>query len=65
MTPCHSLKYKNKIFKKILDEKVTITSPQKRFMMPHGKNSLNSVKGRLHFTDTTDEFDMDDELPSW
>jgi hypothetical protein len=31
----------------------------------HGKNSLNSVKGRLHFTDTTDRFDMDDELPSW
>ena len=65
MTPCHSLKYKNKIFKKILDEKVTITSPEKRFMMPHGKTSLNSVKGRLHFTDTTDRFDMDDELPSW
>jgi hypothetical protein len=60
MTPCHFLKYKNKIFKKILDEKVTITSPQKRFMMPHGKNS---VKGRLHFSDTAERFDMDDELP--
>jgi hypothetical protein len=65
MTPCHFLKYKNKIFKKILDEKVTITSPEKRFMMPHGKTSLNSVKGRLHFSDTTERFDMDDELPSW
>jgi hypothetical protein len=65
MTPCHFLKYKNKIFKKILDEKVTITSPQKRFMMPHGKTSLNSVKGRLHFSDTAERFDMDDELPSW